>query len=167
MVGYAQTVNAHEVNSGAAAERAFCSPTIVTQQSTPESRGPDDLVDIGQGLKIPTGAWRRIQLQLKDKSICKRAAIGTLGPSRSEGSFASRLALAKVPRSSHQAAPDTVESVSDACMTGWRTCSNFDYPFFLMMTECFKERLVRLGLPVDILQNSVKRLNHFVVEEVG
>ncbi|KAL1415490.1 hypothetical protein MTO96_049983 [Rhipicephalus appendiculatus] len=43
MVGYAQTVNAHEVNSGAAAERAFCSPTAVTQQSTPESRGPDDL----------------------------------------------------------------------------------------------------------------------------
>ncbi|KAL1420552.1 hypothetical protein MTO96_000520 [Rhipicephalus appendiculatus] len=60
------------------------------------------------GLKIPTGAWRRIQLQLKDKSICERAASGNLGPSRSEGLFASRQALAKVPRSSHQAAPDTV-----------------------------------------------------------
>ncbi|KAL1474637.1 hypothetical protein MTO96_037822 [Rhipicephalus appendiculatus] len=103
MVGYAQTVNVHEVNSGAAAERAFCSPTAVTQQSTPESRG-----GYRPGLTIPTGAWRRIQLQLKDKSICERAASGNLGPSRSEGLFASRQALAKVPRSSHQAAPDTV-----------------------------------------------------------
>ncbi|KAL1483414.1 hypothetical protein MTO96_033211 [Rhipicephalus appendiculatus] len=125
------------MNSGAAADRAFCSPAAVTQQSAPESRG-----GYRPGLKIPTGAWRRIQLQLKDKSICERAASGNLGPSRSEESFASRQALAKVPRSSHQAAPDTVE-------------------------KCFKERLVRLGLPVDILQNSLKRLNHFVVEKLA
>ncbi|KAL1479655.1 hypothetical protein MTO96_051677, partial [Rhipicephalus appendiculatus] len=36
-----------------------------------------------------------------------------------------------------------------------------------VMRECFKERLVRLGLPVDILQNSLKRLNHFVVEKLA
>ncbi|KAL1484097.1 hypothetical protein MTO96_032765 [Rhipicephalus appendiculatus] len=36
-----------------------------------------------------------------------------------------------------------------------------------VMRECFKERLVRLGLPVDILQNSLKRLNHFVMEKLA
>ncbi|KAH7984429.1 hypothetical protein HPB52_020591 [Rhipicephalus sanguineus] len=111
-----------EEKNGAAAARAFCSPAAITQQSTPESRDPDDMVDIGQGLKIPTGAWQRIQLQPKDSLFVKELLVAIWDPADLKG------------------------------------CS---------LQECYKERLLRLGLPAEILQNSLKRLNHFVVEKLA
>ncbi|KAH7984237.1 hypothetical protein HPB52_018350 [Rhipicephalus sanguineus] len=136
-----------EEKNGAAAARAFCSPAAITQQSTPESRGPDDMVDIGQGLKIPTGAWQRIQLQPKDSLFVKELLVAIWDPADLKGRS---LQGKRSPRF-----PD--RPIKEP-LTPWKVS---------VMRECYKERLLRLGLPAEILQNSLKRLNHFVVEKLA
>ncbi|XP_037579969.1 BEN domain-containing protein 5 [Dermacentor silvarum] len=130
----------------AAAASALWSPAAMPQK-TSEVPGPEHMVDIGQGLRIPMGAWKRIQLQPKDSLFVKELVVAIWDPADLKGRSLQGKHCPRFP-----------DRPLKEPLTPWKVA---------VMRECYKERLLRLGLPADLLQNSLKRMNHFVVEKLA
>ncbi|XP_049272420.1 uncharacterized protein LOC119392135 [Rhipicephalus sanguineus] len=104
-------------------------------------------VDIGQGLRIPSETWRRVQARDKDSLFVKDLLVTIWDPVQPQG----RLLQGK-----H--CPRFPDRPTKEPLTPWKVS---------VMRTCYKRRLEKQGFPESVVQTLMKRMNYYVGEKIA
>ncbi|XP_070389098.1 BEN domain-containing protein 5-like isoform X2 [Dermacentor albipictus] len=123
-----------------------CTPVQSAAQLRAEELGAS-MIDIGQGLRVPTETWRRIQAREKDSLFVKYLLVAVWDPAQLQGRS---LQGKHCPRF-----PDRPRKEP---LTPWKVS---------VMQACFKRRLEKQGFPESVVSTLVKRMNYYVGEKIA
>ncbi|KAH7982570.1 BEN domain-containing protein 5 [Rhipicephalus sanguineus] len=113
----------------------------------PQKLEVPDTADIGNGLRITTSAWQRIQTNPKDSLFVKDLMTAVWSPTE---------LLGRSLQGKH--CPRFPDRPRKEPLSPWKVSA---------IRECYKQRLEKKGLVPEMMPGALKQMNRFMVEKLS